>query len=260
VESFPRLALHRIEEIIVSRLGNWPPRWEGFHWPGYTLEHTTRVRHLALALGEREGADRAVVEPAAILHDLAKPQGKEHARLGAEEADHILHDLQVAAGLRKRIVDAIALHSGDNTPDHPIENRVLGDADLIDANFGAVATWRFITIRAGHDMPLAETIAGMVEWLPRKNELQALLLTDAGREVARERSAAMHALCTDIAAAHESDAGAHAGLRAIVDHIAADYARANLQEQLGYLEAIVAGDEEGRRVWERLRAEAAGEC
>jgi len=260
LNSLPRIALDRIEQIIADRLANWPPQWEGFHWPGYTHEHTYRVRNLALALGAQEGADPGVVEPAALLHDIAKAQGREHARIGAEEADHILHDLSVEDRLRTRIVDAIALHSGDNTADHPIENLVLGDADLIDANFGVVATWRFITIRAGHAMPLAETISSMAEWLPKKDELQALLLTDAGRSCAAERSRTMHRFCQDVAAAYDGLGAERSGLRTIVEHIAAHYERANLQEQLGQLAAVVAGDAEAEAVCQRLRAEAAGEA
>lgn len=258
MEGIPRISLDRIEQIVTERLGHWPPQWEGFHWPGYTLEHTYRVRNLALALGEREGADAEVVEPAALLHDIAKAEGKEHARLGAEQADHILRDLRVEEHLRRRIVAAIALHSGDNTPEHPAENCVLGDADLIDANFGYVATWRFITIRAGSASELRDTIAGMVVWLPRKDELQALLLTETGREVARERSAAMHAFCTDIGAAFDGAQERGAGLREMIEYVASAYECANLQEQLRHLRGFAAGDDRAGAACERLALEAEG--
>ncbi|MCE5239080.1 HD domain-containing protein [bacterium] len=262
MDCLPRIALDRIETIIADRLANWPPQWEGFHWPGYTHEHTYRVRSLALALGEREGADPAIVEPAALLHDICKAEGREHARLGAEESDGILHELGVHDGLRAPIVAAIALHSGDNTPDHPIENRVLGDADLIDANFGYVATWRFITIRAGREMPFAETISGMVEWLPKKDELQALLLTDAGRACAAERSRAMHAFCDDIAAAFDGQSGGAAlqslALREMVEHIAADCARASLTTQLPALRQLAGDDALAQGACDRLDDEVAG--
>ena len=257
MDSLPPTTLDRIDAIITDRLADWPPQWEGFHWPGYTLEHTYRVRNLALALGEREGADPGVVEPAALLHDIAKAEGREHARIGAGEADHILHDLNAADHLRARIVEAIALHSGDNTADHPIENLVLGDADLIDANFGYVATWRFITIRAGHDMPLPETIAGMVEWLPKKDELQALLLTDAGRACAAERSRAMHGFCQDIAAVFDG-AGTALPLRRLVEQIASDYARASLTVQMPALRELAGDDAAAVTVCERFEEEIAG--
>lgn len=257
--SLSRDNLAAIEQLIAGRLAEWPKQWEGFHWPGYTWEHTYRVRNLALALGKKEGADPAVVEPAALLHDIAKAEGKGHAGIGAEQADVILRDLGTEEGLRRRIVEAIALHSGDNTPDHPIENRVLGDADLIDANFGYVATWRFITIRAGHGTALGETVAAMADWLPRKDELRALLLTEAGRAVAAERCRAMAQWCAEIAAAFDGAADQHLALRRVVEQIAAEYERARLGEQLPRLAELAGDDEEAREACERLRAEADGE-
>lgn len=257
MNSIPRSELSRIESLIADRLANWPPQWEGFHWPGYTHEHTYRVRNLALALGEREGGDPAVIEPAALLHDICKAHGRDHARIGACEADGILREMGVAPGLHERIVEAIALHSGENTTEHPIENRVLGDADLIDANFGYVATWRFITIRAGRVSTLEDTIAGMIEWLPKKDELQALLLTDAGREVASERSRAMRAFCADIAAAFNGHAERPC-LRSLIEHVAEDYERASLSAQLERLSALAAGDAQAEAVCKRFADEIAG--
>jgi len=127
-----------LEKTVADRLADWPPQWEGFHWPGYTYEHTQRVRNLALRLAREEGADLEVVGLAALLHDIAKAAGKDHAQVGAEEAAKLL-DGQVPADLRERVCHAIATHSGDNHADSPVENKVLGDADLIDSNFGLVA-------------------------------------------------------------------------------------------------------------------------
>ncbi len=176
-----------LEAVVRDRLAEWPRQWEGFHWPGYTYEHTERVRALARKLAQAEGADTLVVDLAALLHDLAKPEGAGHAQVGAVEAAELMRGLGLDGSLVERVEFAIATHSGDNTPEHPVENRVLGDADLIDANFGLVATWRFITIRAGHHSTLEDTILGFAGWLPRKDELMGLLRSDAGRAVSRER-------------------------------------------------------------------------
>lgn len=257
MKSIPRSDISRIENIVADRLADWPPQWEGFHWPGYTHEHTYRVRNLALALGEREGGDPAVIEPAALLHDICKAQGRDHARIGAEEAASFLGELRVEPELRERIVEAIALHSGENTHEHPVENRVLGDADLIDANFGYVATWRFITIRAGRSSSLDDTVAGMIEWLPKKDELQALLLTEGGREVAAERSRAMHAFCADIAAAFNGHATCPR-LRTLIEYVAGDYGRASLSAQLERLSDLADGDVQAEAVCRRFADEIAG--
>ena len=250
----------QVERLVRERLTNWPPQWEGFHWPGYTYDHTFRVRNLALALGAREGADQEVVELAALLHDITKPLGKDHARLGAEEAARVLGSLGCESELVERVHYAIATHSGDNTPYHPIENRVLGDADLIDANFGLVATWRFITIRAGRQSALEETIAGMAEWLPRKDELISLLRSEAGLAVARERSATMHRSCADVAEAFRGPNTATYGLAQMVQYIAATYERATLSSQIPAIRQAAAGEASVLAACERLEAEMSGEA
>lgn len=250
--------ISHLEQTISDRLGNWPPQWEGFHWPGYTYEHTLRVRNLALALGKKEGADPEVVEPAALLHDICKMDGREHATIGAEVAVPIMRDLGLPEDLVEQIRYAIATHSGDNTPEHPAENRCLGDADLIDANFGYVATWRFITIRAGRESTIQDTVDQMIEWLPKKDELMTLLRSEAGLACAQERSRAMHAWCGEIREAFDGGAATRGGVRQLVEHVAGDYHRASLQTQLDALAAIVA-EADARAACERLAAEVNGE-
>jgi uncharacterized protein len=250
-------AIASIHQIIQDRLGNWPPQWEGFHWPGYTYEHTLRVRSLALTLAEREGADPVVVEPAALLHDIAKAEGREHATIGAEQVVPILNDLRLPEDLVEKVRFAIATHSGDNTREHPAENRVLGDADLIDANFGYVATWRFITIRAGRESTIQDSVDQMIEWLPKKDELMGLLRSDAGLAVAQERSRAMHAWCGEIREAFNGGSAERRGLRRLIEYVAGDYHRASLQGQLEALKETIE-DDGARAAWERLDAQVNG--
>lgn len=254
--SYQELVVH-CERLIQQRLGNWPKQWEGFHWPGYTCEHTFRVRNLALSLARQEGADLEVVELAALLHDICKPSGQDHAHTGAAEAARVLRLANVSREQIERIHSAIATHAGDNTPTHPIENRVLGDADLIDANFGLVATWRFITIRAGRESSVAETVEAMADWLPRKDELLGLTRSAAGLAVAQERSAAMHTFCREIVADYALPEGAGKGLREMVELIAAGYERASLAEQLPQLAA--GPTPVAQAAARRLAAEMAGE-
>jgi len=257
--SLPAALTSTLHDLIFDRLGNWPPQWEGFHWPGYTYEHTLRVRNLALGLAAEEHANPDVVEVAALLHDIAKAEGREHATIGAEQAASLLAGLDLDPGFIEPVRYAIATHSGDNTEDHPAENRVLGDADLIDANFGLVATWRFITIRAGRQSTLQDTIDGMIEWLPKKDELMALLRSDAGRRLAAERSRVMHESCSllaDVFAGRSEDGD---GLRRIVNHIASDYHRASLKEQLPVLQSM-GTDDNAQAFCARLEAEISGQA
>ncbi len=249
----------RLEAIVEERLADWPSQWEGYHWPGYTREHTLRVRKLALTLADEEGADREVVELAALLHDIEKRRGNEHAWAGAIEARRILdaHDLPEAT--IRRVVHAIDTHAGGNTSEHPIENLVLGDADLIDANFGIVGTWRFITIRAGHGATVEETVEGFEGWLPRKDELLGLLNTDAGRSVAERRRERMHAFCADVNSALRNGHGDDA-LIALVEHINAAHQRGSMFEQIPQLREIArgAGSDAALSAVEALEAEAVG--
>ena len=142
-----------------------------------------------------------------------------------------------------------------------MENQVLGDADLIDANFGLVAVWRFITIRAGHQSSPEETVAAMAEWLPRKDELMRLLNTGPGIAVARERSACMHRFCQDLAAAFAEELAVE-GLREMVRYINANCERGSLEAQLPRLRELVveADDSIALTACERLKAEMGGEA
>jgi uncharacterized protein len=247
-----------LEQIVKDRLENWPAQWEGYHWPGYTWEHTLRVRNLALTLAGQEGADQTVVELAAILHDIEKEVGREHAHAGADTARKLLDARPVAADLVDRVVFAIDSHAGENTPEHPIENLVLGDADLIDANFGMVGTWRFITIRAGHGSTVEETIAGFSEWLPKKDELLGWLHTDKGRAVAQERREWMHRFCAEVER-EMADGGAETGLPALVAHINAEHSRGSILAQLPELERIAEASGNGAlEACQRLANEAQG--
>ncbi|MCE5219161.1 HD domain-containing protein [bacterium] len=226
-----------LEVLLRERLGSWPSSWEGYHWPGYTYEHSLRVCDLALEIARRESADTDVVHLAALLHDIRKDSGRGHAETGAQEAAGILASLGVTGELRERVCNAIATHSGKNTPDGPVENRCLGDADLIDSNFGLVATWRFITIRSGHKASLPETVAAMREWLPKKDQLLALLLTRSGKEVARQRSARMRVFCEElmeeIARPNSAD-----GLVTVAGFIHEDCGQHLLREQIAGLEEL----------------------
>jgi hypothetical protein len=135
----------------------------------------------------------------------------------------------------------------------------LGDADLIDANFGYVATWRFITIRAGREGELQETIDQMIEWLPKKDELMGLTRSASGLAVAKERSVAMHQWCGEIREAFNGHSAELPGLRRLIEYVASDYHRASLQAQLAALDGVIAGDAAAGAACRRLAAEVNGE-
>ncbi len=247
-----------LEQIVRGKLENWPEQWEGYHWPGYTWEHTLRVRNLALRLADEAGADPCIVNLAAVLHDIEKPAGREHAPIGAETARGLLAERPLDPEIAERVVSVIASHAGGNTPEHPIENLVLGDADLIDANFGLVGAWRFITIRAGHGSTVEETVRGFADWLPRKDELLGLLNTDQGRAVANDRRERMHSFCAAVEEAFDAGETGQ-GLVGLVEHINAEHVRGSILAQLPQLRQIAeAADDGALDAYRRLVNEVEG--
>lgn len=201
-----------LHALVRRRLEPWPAQREGYHWPGYTYDHTVRVVNLAVEMARELDADVAVVRFAALLHDIRKDAGRDHAQVGAEEARRLLSAHGLPEAFTRSVAAAIECHSGGNGPDHPPENLCLGDADLIDANFGLVGAWRFITIRSGRGDELADTIAAMAGWLPQKDALADLLNTDLGRQVAAQRSAVMHDFCRGLAEALDGERNARGHL------------------------------------------------
>jgi putative nucleotidyltransferase with HDIG domain len=151
--------IQAIEALVKRELSDWPAEWVSFYWPGYTYEHTLRVRTLARAMARQMGADEGLVEVAALLHDIAKPDGEPHAQIGAQRAERILLELGLESQLCNRVCDAIRAHI---TPDPagPVENLILSDADGIDAHYGYVSITRYTTIRAHRGLTVEEMIKG----------------------------------------------------------------------------------------------------
>jgi putative nucleotidyltransferase with HDIG domain len=257
-------AVGTVEAIVRERLAGWPSGWEGYHWPGYTWEHSLRVRALALTLARRESADLVVVELAGLLHDICKQEGHGHAQAGADEAERVLCDLGIESAMRGRVCAAIAAHAGPGDGPSVVENVCLSDADLMDANLGLVGVWRFVTIRSGHGMDLDQTLGSLREWLPGKNAVLGALVTRSGREIARCRAARMRVFCEEVAhcAVTSGTVTTLPGLLDAVRFIHADGGRRLLKEQLEEWEELAGemGAEADFSVLCRsLRAEIEGE-
>lgn len=253
-----RVAIEELQEIVRQRLADWPPRWEGYHWPGYTWEHTLRVRDLAVTLAREVGADEETVALAALLHDIEKPVDGDHASAGAATARRLLEERQCRAEMLEATVSAIATHAGANTVDGPLESLALGDADMIDANFGLVGTWRFITIRAGHASDAEETIGRISSWLRGKEEMVHRLLLPAARDLAIERIAHSRVFCSLATRALEN--GRCSCILEMARYINAEHPSGSLARQLPVLEQIAreADDAAAIAVCRRLSDEAAG--
>lgn len=110
----------------------------------YRWEHVQAVVRLALRLAELTGADPAVVEAAAWLHDIAKGQSRSHGPDGAAAARQILATTDLDPERIERAADAIAKHVGlwRDEPVTPLEAAVLWDADKL-SKLGMTAVLHF---------------------------------------------------------------------------------------------------------------------
>jgi uncharacterized protein len=120
--------------------------------------HVRRVVANAKKLAETEGADLAVVLPAAWLHDcvtIAKnsPQRSSASRLAAERAGEFLRSVGYPAEHIAAIEHAIEAHSfSARVAPHTIEAKVVQDADRLEA-LGAVGIARTLITGGANRTP-----------------------------------------------------------------------------------------------------------
>jgi uncharacterized protein len=137
--------------------------------PAHDFAHFVRVVHAAKAIGQLEGAEMAVVVPAAWMHDWVNvlkhdPRRTIASRLSAEAAVKILSDWNYPEQYLEGIAHAIEAHSySAGIVPRTIEAKVVQDADRLDA-LGAIGIARVFSTaqRLGasyyHPVePLAET-------------------------------------------------------------------------------------------------------
>lgn len=115
--------------------------------PSHDLDHVRRVVRLARHIARAEGADVALAECAAWLHDIERGRedagGPDHALAGAATARRLLEGRSgFDAADVETIADAIATHRfrSDHAPCTAVA-RCLHDADKLDA-LGAVGVGR----------------------------------------------------------------------------------------------------------------------
>ena len=103
--------------------------------------HTFRVRDLALRIAKREGADKEIVEIAALLHDIGLIKAyKSHDRWGAPIARHYLEKRGFDLVKIGKIVNCILTHSGNGNPE-TLEQKIIYDADSLE-KLGALGVVR----------------------------------------------------------------------------------------------------------------------
>ena len=193
---FPRLQ-DRVRDILASM-----PQCHGW-------DHTVRVRCNARHIARAEGADTAVTEYAAMLHDIGRqaefdaPGRYCHAELGSEQAPEILRELGIAdPAFIEHVAACVATHRyrrRSRKPPQSLEAKIVFDADKLDS-MGAVGIGRAFHFagRVGarvhntRDEALAGNSYGLQdtayrEFLVKLQYLADSLLTTEGRRMGEER-------------------------------------------------------------------------
>lgn len=206
-------------------LSAWEPRFRAFLEetgavgadPAHDRLHVERVAATAKALARAEGADLAVVVPAAWLHDCVQvpkgsPDRSRASRMAADAAGAWLRAAGYPAELVPAVEHAIHAHSfSANVEPRTREAEVVQDADRLDA-LGAVGIARTLMLGGAMGLPLYDA----AEPIPRARtpddrrsvvdhfftkllHLEGRMRTAAGRAEAARRTASMRAWLEDLA-------------------------------------------------------------
>ena len=123
------------------------------------MQHVERVVRMARQLAEAEGADLAVVLPAAWLHDCVTlpknaPNRQEASKLAAGEAVRFLRSIDYAEAHLDGIAHAIIAHSfSAKIAPTSLEAKVVQDADRLDG-IGAIGVARCLLVGGALERPL----------------------------------------------------------------------------------------------------------
>ena len=205
---------------------DWQPQFEGFlqqqaaDQPGdaaHDSAHVRRVVASAVRLAEIEGAEMAVVFPAAWLHDCVivlkdSALRSQASRMAAETAVTFLRAQQYPPQYLEAIAHAIAAHSfSAGIAPQTIEAKVVQDADRLDA-LGAVGMARTFMVGGALQRPLYhpsdpfcaarpadDAISTLDHFYTKLFKLAGTMQTAAGRQEAQRRTAFMQAFLTQLA-------------------------------------------------------------
>ena len=155
-------------------------------------DHCYRTYRWAQRIQAREGGDRAVVEVAALFHDVGKCVDRTalgDARVGAEVCARYLETRGWAADVRAQIAHIVRYHvHALRDVELPLEGRIVRDADLLDEVGALTVLWD--TMAAGAEEPQSYTITAQrirVAHARLAGRDERELETETGRRFYRER-------------------------------------------------------------------------
>ena len=154
------------------------------------FDHTARVVRLCEVIGASEGADMAVLIPAALFHDIARSLEEEtgvpHEEEGARVAETLLRSIHYPEDHIPGIIHAIRAHRYSvGIAPGTLEARVLVDADNLDA-MGAVGIARTFLQAGERGGGTPDAIDHIREKLLN---LKSRMYTESARSIAGERHA-----------------------------------------------------------------------
>lgn len=160
---------------------------------GHDYHHTLRVWALARTIGEAEGADMAVVELAALLHDVDDHKLSPDTAENKDRAAGFLRSQGVEEDRIKeilRIIDRISF-SRNRLPPDTLEGKCVQDADRLDA-LGAIGVARTFAFggshgRAIHDPEGQDRGSSIAHFYDKLLLLKDRMNTETGRRMALHR-------------------------------------------------------------------------
>ncbi len=199
-------ALHEISACYCLEEG-------GSHGP----DHSERVLHTAMNIGQQMEARLDIIAPAALLHDIGRKQesrtkGKVcHAELGAEMAEPLLRDLGYCQEDRAAICHCIHAHRfRSSISPKTREAKVLFDADKLDS-IGAIGIGRAFLFagQIGARLHNAEIDPAKTdsystedtayrEFQVKMSKVREQMLTPLGRQIAERRHAFMETFFSEL--------------------------------------------------------------
>jgi uncharacterized protein len=206
----------------IEQARGWYSQADAIH----DFDHILRVRANAERIAQAEGADWAIVEAAALLHDADQLMGDDHAARIAHHERSALFAQRVLAdeGWPQTGIDAV-LHCirahrfrGTHAPE-TLEAQVVFDADKLDA-IGAIGVARAVGYAALHGNPVyqtpsasflenfelaaGETHTAYHEYLFKLARIPERMYTRTGKAIATERHAFMRSFFEQLGAEIES--------------------------------------------------------
>ncbi len=146
-------------------------------------DHVSRVKRIALMIGEKENADLKVLEVSAELHDVEREK-EDHALRSAEKARKILEENGFERHFIERVYHCISTHSfSEDKKPETLEAKILSDADRLDA-IGAIGIARAFMYAGERGLSIEDVIMHFETKLLR---LKDLLHTETARKIAEKR-------------------------------------------------------------------------